>query len=617
MNRDCSLPPGSLVWAYCRDSGGEDQDIESQKNAVLAFIEEHDLTLDRMFVDEARPGSSVVGRDAFESMIELSKQEPPRVDGIVLWSFSRFARNLLDAQFFKADLRRRGYRIISMTDDLPGGDLDVIVEALHDWKHEQYIKDLSSNVKRSLHQLAERGYATGGFPPRGYKAIKKKIGVTRKGEPKYATSWIPDPAWAPVVQRAFEMRAKGATYLEILEETRIFDTKNSLTWFFDNESYLGIRKCGDMKVPNAHEPLIDQETWDRVQARKGPTPRKGQSWSGTREHPSRAASPYLLSGLIRCGYCGSAMIGRAVTRGSGRGARWRCYLCGKKNREGWAACESGQMGAVKVESEVLGKVLDRVLDPPYLGRLLEEVNRSFDKDSEDLDFEIARTERALAKVNRAIEALLDLAEGLGSVAAASRLKAREQEKATLDARLHRLRARRERGRLEVSKEVLEDAVEQLKGNLADASVTSLRRVLKTFVEKVEVRGKTGTLYYSFPLEALAMPTPVYVGSTPGATRTRAHGFGGRCSIRLSYGGTCAAIVAYSCLCGNRAHLSQVGPLTTPSDVPHSLFGIWRGLRVGLRPGPTACGSHREPGCQRSPSQVLRDAPRSGRALPAR
>jgi hypothetical protein len=88
------------------------------------------------------------------------------------------------------------------------------------------------------------------------------------------------------------------------------------------------------------------------------------------------------------------MIGRAVTRGSGKCPRWRCYLRGKKNREGWAACESRPMGAEKVESEVLGKVLDRVLDPPYLGRLLEQIGRSLHKSPEDLDFEIASAERA-------------------------------------------------------------------------------------------------------------------------------------------------------------------------------------------------------------------------------
>jgi hypothetical protein len=77
--------------------------------------------------------------------------------------------------------------------------------------------------------------------------------------------------------------------------------------------------------------------------------------------------------------------------------------------------------------------------------------------------------------------LLDLAEGNGSATAADRLKAREEEKVALDTRLHRLCGRRERGRLMVSEEVVDDAIEGFRGSLTHASVTSLRRVLKTFV----------------------------------------------------------------------------------------------------------------------------------------
>ena len=78
------------------------------------------------------------------------------------------------------------------------------------------------------------------------------------------------------------------------------------------------------------------------------------------------------------------------------------------------------MGAEKVESEVMRKVLSRVLDPPYVIGLLEEVNSRLEKGPEDLDLEITRTERALMEANRAVEALLDLAEEQGPVAAAHR-----------------------------------------------------------------------------------------------------------------------------------------------------------------------------------------------------
>ena len=37
-------------------------------------------------------------------------------EGLVVWKMSRFAREILDAQFFRADLRRRGYKVISVND---------------------------------------------------------------------------------------------------------------------------------------------------------------------------------------------------------------------------------------------------------------------------------------------------------------------------------------------------------------------------------------------------------------------------------------------------------------------------------------------------------------------
>ncbi len=130
-----------------------------------------------------------------------------------------------------------------------------------------------------------------------------------------------------------------------------------------------------------------------------------------------------------------------------------------------------------------------------------------------------------------------MAEREGSVAAAGRLKTREEERVQLETRLQRLRAKRERVRVTVSQDVLADAIERLKAELQEGSIVARRRALKSFVHKIEVGKEKGTLYYTFPLQVLALNELVYLGSTPGATRTRAHGFGGRRSIRLSYGGT--------------------------------------------------------------------------------
>jgi hypothetical protein len=141
-----------------------------------------------------------------------------------------------------------------MTDDVPDGEFALVVEALIDWKNERYLKDLSRDVKRGLHDLAEQGFAPGGFPPRGYLLVKEQIGFKRNGKPRIASRWIPDPELAPRVQQAFQMKAQQATYQEIHDATRIFKTRGCYVHFFRNKTYLGIRKCGETEIVGCFSP---------------------------------------------------------------------------------------------------------------------------------------------------------------------------------------------------------------------------------------------------------------------------------------------------------------------------------------------------------------------------
>jgi DNA invertase Pin-like site-specific DNA recombinase len=116
MMRDWPLGAGSAVWAYLRVSG-EDQaergtPIAGQRAEVERYCQAHSLALSRWFVDEARPGGSTVGRDRFEELIRLAHQDGHAVDGVIFWSWARFARDQVDANFCKSDLRRLGYTLI-------------------------------------------------------------------------------------------------------------------------------------------------------------------------------------------------------------------------------------------------------------------------------------------------------------------------------------------------------------------------------------------------------------------------------------------------------------------------------------------------------------------------
>lgn len=114
------FPPGSLVAAYFRDSGGETQDlsISQQEAHFKIWLTENGLAAGAVFRDAARPGSSVAGRQAFHDMMHHFRNGATEA-GLVIWSYSRFARDFDDAQFYRADIRRRGYLFYSLFQSTP------------------------------------------------------------------------------------------------------------------------------------------------------------------------------------------------------------------------------------------------------------------------------------------------------------------------------------------------------------------------------------------------------------------------------------------------------------------------------------------------------------------
>lgn len=148
----CPLPPGSTVWGYLRDSGGDRQErsIDQQREILEAYCERHQLVLDAVYADEARAGAAADDRAGLTALLAAVEESYPLIrdkakreraaqkmrHGIVFWSLSRLARDSVLSTLTRADLRARGLTIASLSDEMLTGDenLDPILEALLDWK---------------------------------------------------------------------------------------------------------------------------------------------------------------------------------------------------------------------------------------------------------------------------------------------------------------------------------------------------------------------------------------------------------------------------------------------------------------------------------------------------
>ena len=110
----------------------------------------------------------------------------------------------------------------------------------------------------------------------------------------------PHPAEAPVVADAFRFRAGGATVKAVREHLRANGIERSFhgtTSLLASRVVLGELNFGKLTNASSHAPLIDAETWGKVQRMSSPRGR-------------RAKSERLLArlGVLRCGTCGARMV---------------------------------------------------------------------------------------------------------------------------------------------------------------------------------------------------------------------------------------------------------------------------------------------------------------------
>jgi site-specific DNA recombinase len=476
------FPPNSQVAAYLRDSGGDEQEqsIGGQERAIRDWCVANGLSLTRIFQD-TRSATSTIGRVGFQNMMDYftSKTRPPEA-GVILWTYSRFSREINDSQYYKAELRRRGFIIHSLNDAVPDGLEGRLIESILEWKDASFSRDLSIHVKRGLSDMVRNAGGVPGVPPRGFKREPIEIGKHRSGEARIVHRWVPDPeTWLPC-KRAWEMRAGGCTYREIMREVNIYKSANCYRTFFANPIYKGELHYGDMVIDNYCEPMVDAATWEYVQSLVLVDP-NGEP----RNHPRRKGSPFLLSGLAFCGLCGSPLSGRG-TSCSTRSYSQRYYFCIGKN-----GCGARNVPKELLEEEVIKVALDAILTP-------ENIMESYaPPDNAEIEDELKRLRVELGNVKKSTNKLISLAEASGDISAISeRLKELEKERVRVSHRIQEL----ERAEHETpTVEELETSVRNYIARIKKENPAELKSTLAEFIQRIDVIRDAdtlrGTIYY--------------------------------------------------------------------------------------------------------------------------
>ena len=166
---------------------------------------------------------------------------------------------------------------------------------------------------------------------------------------------------ASVVQRIFDMYSRESLGLRLIVQrlnqegvrTRRDGLWNIVTVrdVLRNRAYIGTYQRFGMQVTRSHQPIIDPETFRAVQERM------------RERRPSRRANinaPFLLSGLVYCGYCGGRMTGMSRVqrwrRKDGQRVQrtYRYYQCQSRTNQGM--CQYHTRRATELEESVLDRL---------------------------------------------------------------------------------------------------------------------------------------------------------------------------------------------------------------------------------------------------------------------
>ena len=168
--------------AYIRVSDERQDEFspDSQLKLIREYCAANDLSIsdDHIFYDDGISAKSVQKRKDFCRMIELAKSRDHPFDVIVVWKYSRFARNQEESIVYKSLLRKHGVRVVSVSEPSADDPFSSLVERIIEWMDEYYIVRLSGEVKRGMIEKALRGQPNNPAPI-GYDMADKKFIVNR------------------------------------------------------------------------------------------------------------------------------------------------------------------------------------------------------------------------------------------------------------------------------------------------------------------------------------------------------------------------------------------------------------------------------------------------------
>lgn len=518
MYLEISNPMDYHVGLYIRlskedENEGQSESVTNQLSLLTAFAKEHKLCVFDAYIDDGWSGTNF-DRPSFQRMI--ADIEAKKVNMVITKDLSRLGRDyILTGHFMERYFPENQVRYISLLDGIDTGiestanDITPFRAIMNDL----YAKDISKKIKSVKHDKQRKGLFIGGKPLYGYR-----MSQTEKNK------IVIDQDAAPEVRRIFGMALEGMSCRQIA--TRLNTEKvptpaayagltpgkkgpysgmwssERISDMLQNETYIGnmvqgrsikisykSKKClrqpreNWIIVTGTHEPLIDRETFDKVQL-----------LLGSRKTTRSRTYDFLLKGLIFCHECGYPLA--VVNRKNAGGKDCLYFVCRTYQRftgAGVCTCHSiKEQTVTEAVTEKVREICEKFVQAkeliPAAEKAVEEAGQTDSREQQTAAFK-SRIESLTAHLDRMY---MDRLSGILEDQDFERIYQKvRQERAALEQKLSGI----ETSACEPEKQ------KELARTLVDrfiAGVWSNRELLVSLIERVELtEDKKIIIYFRF------------------------------------------------------------------------------------------------------------------------
>ncbi len=246
-----------------------------------------------------------------------------RVKYVIVHKVDRLARSRADDVAINLALHQAGAQLVSVSENIDQTPSGLLLHGIMSSIAEFYSRNLATEVTKGLVQKARSG-GTPGKAQIGYLNVRTMVNGLEGRTVEI------DPVRGPLMTWAFKTYATGdwtiRTLLAELTDRGLTTvpgpktpsrplTVSRLHQLLRHPYYVGIVRYQGVLYEGKHEPLVDPDTWQRVQELLSAKYLTGERH---RDHP------HYLKGSIYCGQCGSRLI---VNHAKGRGGTYPYFIC--------------------------------------------------------------------------------------------------------------------------------------------------------------------------------------------------------------------------------------------------------------------------------------------------